>query len=60
MSAVVEAVVSDGSWESVDDSTSTTSSWSVVVTGLGGVGLYSFPKSHIDVPDMSTYFGAGS
>jgi hypothetical protein len=51
---------SDGSLESVEDSTSTKSSCSVVVTGFGGTALYSLPSSHIDVPDMSSYFGGGS
>ena len=57
---MVDAVASEGSCESADDSTSTTSSWSVVDTGFGGVAGYSLPKNHIDVPDMSSYFGGGS
>lgn len=60
VSSVVDAVASEGSCESAEDSISTTSSWSVVDTGLGGVALYSRPSSHIDVPDMSSYLGGGS
>lgn len=58
---VVDAVASEGSWESAEDSISTTSSRSVVVMDCCGVDdVYSFPSSHIDAPESSSKRGAGS
>ena len=61
-SGEVDEVASEGACvDSVDDSTSTTSSWSVVETGLGGgPEEYSRPRHHIGMPDMSSFFGGGS
>lgn len=57
----VETVVSEVTWESVDEAISTMSSWSVVETGFGGgPDAYSQPKHHIGMPDMSSFLGGGS
>jgi hypothetical protein len=57
----VEAVVSEGGWESAeDDAISTISPWSVVKTGVGGGVVYCCPRHQIGIPLWSLYLGSGS